>query len=179
MSNDLLTLYQRIRETPALSVDLPDEYGKGRIERLETNSFSLSSWNLMFSKDTYVEGNVPDDVRLLFCTGDGVEWATKRGKMRLDRYEACFCRPYSTKEKMCYHGSSPFSFLSVAIPMDRFADLIGSYIPEPDKVMDHVSGRRFAISSVIRKSIQDIGPLESIHSGLEMMRLEARLLECL
>ena len=53
MSDDLLTLYQRIRETPALSVDLPDEYGKGRIERLETNSFSLSSWNLMFSKDTY------------------------------------------------------------------------------------------------------------------------------
>ena len=52
MSNDLLMLYQRIRETPALSVDMPDEYGKGRIERLETNSFSLPSWNLMFSKDT-------------------------------------------------------------------------------------------------------------------------------
>lgn len=51
--------------------------------------------------------------------------------------------------------------------MDRFADLIGSYIPEPDKVMDHVFGRRFAISSAIRKSIQDIGQLESIHGGLE------------
>ena len=54
MSNDMLMLYHRIRETPTLSVDLPDEYGKGRIERLEMNSFSLSSWNLMFSKDTYV-----------------------------------------------------------------------------------------------------------------------------
>ncbi|MBR6706820.1 MAG: helix-turn-helix transcriptional regulator [Clostridia bacterium] len=179
MNNALLTLYQHIRETPALSVDLPEEYGKGRIERLETNTFSLSSWNLMFSKDTYVEGSVPEDMRLLFCTGDGVEWATKRGKMRLDRCEACFCRPYGAPEKMCYQSSSPFSFLSVAIPMDRFADLIGSYIQEPDKAMDHVFGRRFAISSVIRKSIQDIGPLGSIHGGLEMMRLEARLLECL
>ena len=179
MSNDLLTLYQRIRETPALSVDLPEEYGKGRIERLETNTFSLSSWNLMFSKDTYVEGNVPNHMRLLFCSGDGVEWATKRGKMRLDRCEACFCRSYGAPEKMCYHGGSPFSFLSVAIPMDRFADLIGRYIPEPDKVIDLLSERRFAISSAIRKSIQDIGPLESIHGGLELMGLEARLLECL
>lgn len=179
MSNDLMTLYRHIREAPAMSVDLPEEYGKGRIVRLETNTFSLSSWNLTFRKDTYVEGNVPDDMRLLFCTGDGVEWVTKRGKMRLDRCEACFCRPYGAPEKMCYQGSSTFSFLSVAIPTDRFADLIGSYIPEPDKVMDHVSGKRFAISSAIRKSIQDIGPIESIHGGLETMRLEARLLECL
>lgn len=65
------------------------------------------------------------------------------------------------------------------MPMDRFADLIGSYITEPDKMMDHLSGRRFAISSGIRKRIQDIESLESIHGGLEMMRLEARLLECL
>ena len=179
MSNDLLTLYQHIRETPALSVDLPEESGKGRIVRFDTNTFSLSSWNMMFSKDTYVEGNVPNNMRLLFCTGDGVEWTTKHGKMRLDRHEACFCQSDGASEKMCYQGSSPYSFLSVAMPMDRFADLIGSYIPEPDKVMDHLSGRRFAISSGIRKSIQDIGPLESIHGGLEMMRLEARLLECL
>ena len=110
MSNDLLTLYQRIRETPALSVNLPEEYGKGRIERLDTNSFSLSSWNLLFSKDTYVEGNVPDDMRLLFCTGDGVEWATKRGKMRLDRYEACFCRPYGDPEKCVIRVAPRFRF---------------------------------------------------------------------
>ena len=47
MSNDLLTLYRRIREAPAMSFDLPEEYGKGRIEHLETNTFSLSSWNLI------------------------------------------------------------------------------------------------------------------------------------
>ena len=179
MSNDLLTLYQRIRDTPALSVDLPEESGKGHIVRLDTNTFSLSSWNMTFSKDTSVEGDVPGGMRLLFCTGDGVEWTTERGKMRLDRHEACFCRSDGSPEQICYPGSSPFSFLSVSIPMDRFADLIGSYIPEPDKVMDHLSGRRFAISSAIRKSIQDIGLIESIHGGLELMRLEARLLECL
>ena len=47
MSNDLLTLYRRFREAPAMSFDLPEEYGKGRIEHLETNTFSLSSWNLI------------------------------------------------------------------------------------------------------------------------------------
>ena len=179
MDNDLLTLYRHIRETPALSVDLPEEYGTGRIVRLDTNTFSLSSWNMMFSKDTFVEGIVPDSMRLLFCTGDGVEWAAGQGQMRLDCQEACFCRSYGAPENICYQGSSPYSFLSVAIPMDRFANLIGSYIPEPDRVTDHLSGRRFAISAAIRKSILDIGTLESIHGGLEMMRLEARLLECL
>ena len=55
MSKDLLALYQQIRETPALTVDLPEESGKGRIVRLDTNIFSLSSWNMEFSKDTFVE----------------------------------------------------------------------------------------------------------------------------
>ena len=35
MSKDLLALYQQIRETPALTVDLPEESGKGRIVRLD------------------------------------------------------------------------------------------------------------------------------------------------
>jgi hypothetical protein len=39
MSQDLLYLYQQIRETPALTVDFPEEFGKGRITRLDTNSF--------------------------------------------------------------------------------------------------------------------------------------------
>ncbi len=179
MNNDLRTLYRQIRETPALAVDLPEESGKGRIVRLDTKTFSLSSWNMTFSRDTFVEGTVSDDMRLLFCTGDGVEWATKRGTMRLDRHEACFCRSDGSPEKMCYQRNSPFSFLSVSIPEDRFAGLIGSYIPEPARMTELLAGKRFAISAAIRKSIQDIGPLESIHSGFEMMRLEARLLESL
>ena len=179
MNNDLRTLYRQIRETPALAVDLPEESGKGRIVRLDTKTFSLSSWNMTFSRDTFVEGTVSDDMRLLFCTGDGVEWATERGTMRLDRHEACFCRSDGSPEKMCYQRNSPFSFLSVSIPEDRFTGLIGSYIPEPARMTELLAGKRFAISAAIRKSIQDIGPLESIHSGFEMMRLEARLLESL
>ena len=54
MSKDLLALYQQIRETPALTVDLPEESGKGRIVRLDTNIFSLSSWNMEFSKGSDV-----------------------------------------------------------------------------------------------------------------------------
>lgn len=57
MSKDLLALYQQIRETPAMTVDLPEESGKGHIVRLDTNIFSLSSWNMEFSKNTFVEGN--------------------------------------------------------------------------------------------------------------------------
>jgi len=52
MSQDLLYLYQQIRETPALTVDFPEEFGKGRITRLDTNSFSLSSWDMEFNRDT-------------------------------------------------------------------------------------------------------------------------------
>ena len=53
MSNDLLTLYQHIRETPALSVDLPEGSGKGRIVRLDTNTFSLSEYDV---QQSYIYG---------------------------------------------------------------------------------------------------------------------------
>ena len=101
------------------------------------------------------------------------------GKHVLTATKPAFASRTAPRKKCAIRAVPPFSFLSVAIPMDRFADLIGSYITEPDKMMDHLSGRRFAISSGIRKRIQDIESLESIHGGLEMMRLEARLLECL
>ena len=97
--------------------------------------------------------------------------------MRLDSHEACFCRSDGSPEKMSYHGKSSFSFLSVSLPTDRFVGVIGGYIPDPERMMALLPGKRFAISASIRKSIQDIGALESIHGGFEMMQLEARLLE--
>ena len=36
MSNDLIKLYQQVQEMPALSVDFPEETGKGHITRLDT-----------------------------------------------------------------------------------------------------------------------------------------------
>ena len=177
MSQDLLYLYQQIRETPALTVDFPEEFGKGRITRLDTNSFSLSSWDMEFNRDTLVEGNVANDMRILFCSGEGVEWTTGNGPMRLDHNEACFCLSDGSVEKMYYQCNSPFSFLSVSVPVCQFAEIIGNYLPDPDIVTELLPGRRFAISDAIQKNLYSIGPLELIHSGFEMMRLEARLLE--
>ncbi len=179
MSTDLIKLYQKIRETPALSVDFPEETGKGHITRLDTNTFSLSSWDMVFSRDTFVEGDVPNDVRLLFCSGDGVEWASDRGPMRLDHREACFCLSDGSAERMCYQGRSRFSFFSVSIPADRFTEMTENYFPEAGGITDLLSGRTFRISAEIQKSLHDIGSLESIHSGFELMRLEGRLLESL
>ncbi len=143
MSTDLLRLYQRIRETPALSVDFPEDAGKGHITRLDTNAFSLSSWNMEFNKDTFVEGNVPNDIRLLFCSGDGVEWISDHGPMRLDHREACFCLLGGSTEQMCYQAGSLFSFFSVSIPTDRFTKIIESYFSETDSILDMLPGRRF------------------------------------
>ena len=43
MSHDLVRLYQEIQREPALAIDVPKDLGKGRITRLDTNNFSLSS----------------------------------------------------------------------------------------------------------------------------------------
>ena len=179
MSTDLVRLYQQIRETPALSVDFPEETGKGHITRLDTNAFSLSSWNMEFNKNTFVEGNVPNDVRLLFCSGDGVEWVSDRGPKHLDHREACFCLSDGSIERMCYQGGSQFSFFSVSISTDQFTGMIKSFFSETDGIIDMLPGRSFTISAAIQKSLYDIGSLESIHGGFELMRLEGYLLEIL
>ena len=179
MSHDLLRLYQQIQKTPALSVDFPEESGTGRITRLDTRTFSLAAWNMEFRRETRVEGCVSKDVRLLFCRGDGVEWLTGRGSMRLDTNEACFCLSDGSPERMCYQSKSPFSFLTVSMPLGRFAGLTGDYLPEADNVIDCLNGRRFNISAAIQKILHDLDALEAVHSGFEMMRLDARLLESL
>lgn len=179
MRRELVTLYQRIQETPVLAVDIPEEAGTGRIARLDTNTFSLASWNMRFNRETCVEGNVARDMRLLFCCGEGVEWLTSRGGMRLEHNEACFCFSDGSAESMRYAGNSPFSFLSVSMPADRFVGLIGGYMSEPDKVAEVLNGRRFGISASIQKSLQHTDSLEFVHNGFEMMRLEARVLESL
>ncbi len=57
MSQDLLCLYQQIRETPALTVDFQEESGKGWITLLDTNFFSLCSCDMKFNKDTIKKAN--------------------------------------------------------------------------------------------------------------------------
>jgi len=84
---------------------------------------------------------------------------------------------YGSQEKLFYQADLPFSFLSVSMPACQFAEMIGNYLPDPDKIMELLPGKRFEISEAIQKSIYNIGPLEIIHSGFEMMQLEGRLLE--
>ena len=67
--------------------------------------------------------------------------------------------------------------MSVSVPVCRFVEMIGEFLPDPNLVMDLLSERRFTISEAIRRSLNSIGSLELIHSGFEMMRLEGRLLE--
>lgn len=179
MSQELLRLYQKIQKTPALSLAFPEEVGKGRITRLDTSSFSLSSWDMEFERDTFVEGKVTEDLRLLFCFEDGVEWFSDRERMCLDCNEACFCLSDGSPEKTCYQSKASFSFLSISMPADRFIALTGSFLPDADETMAYLPGRRFVISKELQKRLREIGPLEEVHSGFEMMRLEGRLLEIL
>ena len=116
-------------------------------------------------------------MRLLFCDGEGVEWITDRGLMRLDHNEACFYLSDGSTEKMCYQSNSPFSFLSVSVPVCRFTELIGHYLPDPNQIIELLPSRRFTVSEAIRKNLYSIGQLELLHTGFEIMQLEGRLLE--
>ncbi len=177
MSDELLRLYQRIQTTPALTADLPEEAGKGHITSLDTDRYSLSVWNMEFNKDTLVEGRSRRDMRLLFCTGDGVEWTSGRGTTHLDHNEACFYFPDGSAEKMCYQSHSPFSFLSVSIPAEQFSGILGSHFDEPAAMIKILDGRSFPITTGIRQCLQKISSLEEVHNGFDMMRLDAYLLE--
>ena len=179
MNQELQGVYQKICDTPAIAIDLPKESAEGRVVRLDTGTFSLSSWKMAFRKDTLVEGDPPEEMRLLFCSGDGVEWFTDNGSMHLDHNEACFCLSDGSRERMCYQGGVPFSFLTVSLPVKRFAGMMGSYTADPETLMSLLPGRRFTIPAAVHKALHDIGSLEAIHGGFEMMYLDARLLESL
>ncbi len=179
MNKDLLSLYQHIRESPALVTVFPEEFGKGRIVRLDTNTFGLSSWEMEFHKDTFVEGAVPNDLRLLICLGDGAEWTSDSDSMSLGHREACFCLSYDAAENMSYQGNTPYSFFSASIPTSRFTDMTGSFFPDPERILEILPGRRFSVSAKLLKILHDLGPLDSVHNGFEKMRLEAHLTEML
>ena len=151
MSEELLRLYQQIQTTPAMATDFPEETGKGHITSLETNHYSLSEWNMEFNQDTPVEGCGGKDLRLLFCTGEGVEWVSDRGTARLDHNEAVFYLPDGSPEKLCYQGHSPFSFLSVSIPKEQFAGILGNHFTEPGAMIEILDGRSFSITAAIKR----------------------------
>ena len=78
MGESLAELYRRTQTSPSLEARLPEDVGDGRIARICTpHGVSLSAWEMRYHQDTPVEGAVGDELRLLFCLGEGAEW--KRG----------------------------------------------------------------------------------------------------
>ena len=90
MNNELNHLYKSIHTSPAVTVDLPESLGAGRIIRAVSPCGTvISSWKMKYGSDAMVEGNVKDEFRLLFCIGEGAAWVSDRKTMRIDRNEAC------------------------------------------------------------------------------------------
>ena len=90
MNNELNHLYKSIHASPAVTVDLPESLGTGRIIRaVSPRGTVMSSWKMKYGSDAMVEGNVKDEFRLLFCMGEGAAWVSDRKTMRIDRNEAC------------------------------------------------------------------------------------------
>ncbi len=179
MNNELARMYRQIQETPAVTLALPESYGRGEISRLESGIFSFASWRMEFSRDTFVEGEVGGDLRLFFCLGEGAEWTFEGGRMELSHQEACFCLSGGRVERMCYQGNLPYSFFTVSISLQEFVSLAGRYFKDPQQVLCALPGRRFPITGEMQRAVHELGALEAIQSGFERMRLEARLLEVL
>ena len=67
MNNELNHLYQRIHASPAITADLPENLGMGRIIRAVSPCGTVvSSWKMKFGSDAAVEGvrSVPSRYRL-------------------------------------------------------------------------------------------------------------------
>ena len=84
MDIGLQKLYRRIQLAPAITTFLPEEIGKGEITRISTNNgYQASSWDLVYDRETEVNGMVRGGLRLLFCMGEGIEWMSDRKGMQL------------------------------------------------------------------------------------------------
>ena len=92
MDIGLQEFYRRIQLAPAITMFLPEEIGKGEITRISTNNgYQASSWDLVYDRETEVNGMVREGFRLLFCMGEGIEWMSDHKGMQLAVGEACFC----------------------------------------------------------------------------------------
>lgn len=84
MRESLAELYRRTQMSSSLETRLPEDVGEGRITRVSTpQGISLSAWEMRYHRDTPVEGAVGDELRLLFCLGEGVEWQNDSGRIRV------------------------------------------------------------------------------------------------
>lgn len=178
MNSDLRKLYQKVNSLSLTKLSLPEKIGEGRIARLSTpQHLSLSSWNMKYLQDTYVEGFVGSDMRLLFCLGEGVEWRTDRGMIRLDPGEAFFCLDENDYESMCYSENSNYMFYSISMPREKFSSMLQNYSLDKTNLFSGYNSSCFQIPPEIYSSLDHFSRLEFTEDGIDMMRLDAVMYE--
>ncbi len=134
---------------------------------------SLSSWSMSYFKDTQVEGDVGYDMRLFFCLGEGVEWKTDKGMIRMDPGEAHFCLDDNGYESMCYSKDSNFIFYSISMPRDKFSSILSFYNIDSADLFSAYNSVHFRISPEIYNILDHFKLLEYAEDGIDMMRFDA------
>lgn len=179
MNNELNHLYKSIHASPAVTVDLPESLGTGKIIRAVSPCGTvMSSWKMKFGSDAAVEGNVKDEFRLLFCMGEGAAWASDRKIMRIDRNEACLILDHGEEQSMCYTSGIQYEFWSVSLQRERLFSMLRDYVPDPGKLMSELKFKRIPLTPEIREGLLGSVRLLNISDrGFGMMRLEAHTLE--
>ena len=179
MNNELNHLYKSIHASPAVTVDLPESLGAGRIIRVVSPCGTvMSSWKMKYGSDAMVEGNVKDEFRLLFCMGEGAAWVSDRKTMRIDRNEACLILDHGETQSMCYTSGMQYEFWSVALQHERLFSMLADYVPDPGKLMSELKFKRIPLTSEIREGlIGSVRLLNISDRGFGMMRLEAHTQE--
>ena len=166
----------------SLDARLPEDVGDGRIVRIRTpQGISLSAWEMRYHRDTPVEGTVGDELRLLFCLGEGVEWRNNAGKVSCVRpSHARLCMGDSTTERMCYGSGNGYAFRQVSIAREHVEYLVKSFLPEMDidVLVKTIGARDFSITRDMRCLLDSFDGLGRT-GGLGLMRLECRAHELL
>jgi len=184
MKKALSDLYQLTRTASALTVQLPPELGCGSISCLTTtNGISLSDWTMRYEREANVSGKARNELRLLFCLGEGVEWRSLNHAhpFRLDPWEACLCLGDGADESMCYGAGAQFAFHAVGIPRGYAMSLMSRYFSEEGvtELTRELNGRRFPISRELRTMLGTFHHLSDITDGFAMMRTEGTAHELL
>ena len=163
--------------SPSLEARLPEDVGDGRIARIRTpQGVSLSEWEMRYHRDTPVEGAVGDEMRLLFCLGEGVEWRNDAGRVSCVRpSHARLCMGDSTTERMCYGSGYGYAFRQVSIAREHVEHLVKSFLPEMDigVLFKTIGARDFSITRDMRRLLDSFDGLGRT-GGLGLLRLECR-----
>jgi hypothetical protein len=175
MRESLAEFYQRMQMLSSLEARLPEDVGDGRISRICTpQGVSLSTWVMRYHRDTPVEGMVGDELRLLFCLGEGVEWQNEAGKTLCVRpSRACLCMGDGSVERMCYGSGYGYAFHQISIARGHAAYLVKSYLPEMDIdwLVQTINARDFSITRDMHRLMDGIDALGRTGS-LGLLRLE-------